>query len=240
MTWFRELIVDTDRIPLFLCFVAFIATFITTRTITRLIRRGSGPFKDNVSASGLHVHHAVPGVVVLVIGAFVAVGAHGETGWAELGGILVGIGTSLVLDEFALILRLDDVYWQKEGRMSVQVVAVALACLGLVLLGFNPASVEGGDPITTTVSWSLLAIHFALVFMVLAKGKYLTALFAVFIPLIGLYAAVRIARPASRWARRHYDDHKLTRAIERADAFDARYKDRADRLADFVGGAPDS
>lgn len=239
MSWFREAIIETGRLPLFLCFVAFVVTFLTTRMITRLIRSGRGPFKDNVSASGLHVHHAVPGVVLLVVGAFVAVGANGQTGWAEFGGVLVGIGTSLVLDEFALILRLDDVYWQEEGRLSVQVVGLALACLGLVLLGFNPVFVDRTDATTTAVSAGVIVIHFLLVFVIVAKGKYLTALFAVFIPPVAVYGAVRLARPRSRWARRRYGDHKLERAVQRAEAFDARYNDRAQRLADFIGGTPD-
>lgn len=238
MSWFSDHIIDTGRLPLFLSFVAFILTFLTTRTITRLIRSGRGPFKDNVSASGLHVHHAVPGVIVLVVGAFIAVGAHGQPGWAELGAVLVGVGTSLVLDEFALLLRLDDVYWQEEGRLSVQVVALACACLGLVLLGVNPVLVDRTDPTTTVVSLMLIALHFGLVAVALAKGKYLTALFAVFIPFVAVFAAARLARPGSRWARRRYDDDKLARAAARAAAFDARYSDRVDRLADFVGGAP--
>jgi len=63
--WFETTIVDIGRLPLFLCFLAFIITFVVTRVITRLIRAGTGPFGDNVSASGVHVHHAVPGVVLL-------------------------------------------------------------------------------------------------------------------------------------------------------------------------------
>ena len=55
---------------------------------------------------------------------------------------MVGVGTSLVLDEFALILRLDDVYWAEEGRISVEMVALTIGCLGLVLIGLNPFRVD--------------------------------------------------------------------------------------------------
>lgn len=65
-------------------------------------------------------HHAVPGIVLLVTGAFLAVGAGGQTGWAEAAGVMVGIGTSLVLDEFALILRLEDVYWGRRGEFPLR------------------------------------------------------------------------------------------------------------------------
>jgi hypothetical protein len=61
------------NVPLFVCFAAFVVTFVVTRVITRMIRAGKGPFHDNVSGSGLHIHHAVPGIAVLVTGAFLAV-----------------------------------------------------------------------------------------------------------------------------------------------------------------------
>ena len=114
--WFQEHVVDRGRLPLFACFAVYIVTFLGTRTVTRLIRSGRGPFTDNVSASGLHVHHAVPGIVLLVTGAFMAVSIANDSGWMVVAGILVGVGTSLVLDEFALILHLQDVYWAEEGR----------------------------------------------------------------------------------------------------------------------------
>src|SRR6478672_13334653 len=107
------------NVPLLVCFAAFVLTFIVTRTITRMIRAGKGPFHDNVSGSGLHIHHAVPGILLLVIGAFVAVGTSGsDSAWTIVAAVLVGVGTSLVLDEFALILHLQDVYWADEGRIS--------------------------------------------------------------------------------------------------------------------------
>ena len=69
-SWFQREVVDEGKLPLFLCLVAFLLTFVATRVITRLIRAGKGPFKDNVSEGGLHVHHAVPGMFLLIIGAF--------------------------------------------------------------------------------------------------------------------------------------------------------------------------
>ncbi len=62
--------------------------------------------------------------------------------------MLIGIGTSLVLDEFALILHLQDVYWSDEGRISVEMVSLAVACIGLALVGVSPADFSG-DPRTT-------------------------------------------------------------------------------------------
>lgn len=239
MSWFTTDIVDTGRLPLFLCFTAFVATFVITRIITRTIRSGRGPFKDNVSASGLHVHHAVPGVVLLIVGAFLAIGAGGQTGWAELAGIGVGVGTSLVLDEFALILRLDDVYWSEEGRVSVEMVSLAMACLGLALLGLNPFEFDGSARgAAIVVPLATIVLHLAVVLIVVYKGKYRVALFATFIPMLGTISALRLARPTSRWAHTRYDATKLERARDRAARFDARYSHRFRLLGDVVAGTP--
>jgi hypothetical protein len=54
----------------FVCFAAFVVTFVATRDITRMIRAGRGPFHDDVSSSGVHIHHAVPGIILLITGAF--------------------------------------------------------------------------------------------------------------------------------------------------------------------------
>ena len=240
MGWFERAIVDTGRLPLFLGFVAFIVTFVVTRGVTRMIRAGRGPFHDNVSSSGVHVHHAVPGVLLLVCGGFLAVGAHGATGWAELAGVLVGVGTSLVLDEFALILRLDDVYWAEEGRISVEMIALAVACLGLVLVGSNPFRLDRSAPAAAIVGTLIgIGLHLSFVGISVAKGKYRTALLGTFIPFVALAGAVRLARPTSRWARR-YDAEKTERATARAARHDARFGPIRQRASDYVAGAPDA
>ena len=143
-----ELEIDTGgggvNVPLLVCFGAFVTTFVTTRTITRMIRAGKGPFHDNVSDSGVHVHHAAPGIILLIAGAFIAVGTSGsESGWTTLAAALVGVGTSLVLDEFALILYFRDVYWADEGRISVEMVSLAVGCLGLAVVGLTPFDFSG-------------------------------------------------------------------------------------------------
>src|SRR6185437_1788220 len=115
LSWWHRDVIAAGKLPLMLCFVSFVVTFVSTRTITRLIRDGRGPFR-NVTAGGTHVHHSVPGIILLMIGAFTAVGGPGTLGWLSFSAIAVGIGTSLVLDEFALILHLQDVYWSGHGH----------------------------------------------------------------------------------------------------------------------------
>jgi hypothetical protein len=229
------------NVPLLVCFGAFVVTFLTTRTITRMIRAGKGPFHDNVSGSGLHIHHAVPGIVLLISGAFLAVGTStSDTAWDIVAALLVGVGTSLVLDEFALILHLQDVYWADEGRISVEMVSLAMACLGLAVVGLTPfdfSGFEGGLESALIVGLIVAAI-LGLIVVSVMKGKYKLALFGAFIPLCALVAAMRLARPESRWAKRHYGPAKLARAQARTASYDERFGPATAWVSDFVAGRP--
>jgi len=229
------------NVPLLVCFGAFVVTFLTTRTITRMIRAGRGPFHDNVSGSGLHIHHAVPGILLLVIGAFVAVGTTGsDSAWTIVAAVLVGVGTSLVLDEFALILHLQDVYWADEGRISVEMVSLAMACLGLAVVGLTPFDFSGfeGGLESALIVGSVVAAILGLIVVSVMKGKYKLALFGAFIPLCALVAAMRLARPESRWAKRHYGPAKLARAQARTAWYDERFGPATAWVSDFVAGRP--
>ncbi len=132
------------------CLIAFILTFFVTRTIVRYIRShadSDAPRKwwqpRNISAGGgLHIHHVVIGVILVMVSGVTMVTLAVDGGVPEFtaAAILFGIGAALVLDEFALILHLYDVYWAEDGRTSVDAVFVAVAVAGLLILGFNPLS----------------------------------------------------------------------------------------------------
>jgi hypothetical protein len=232
-------LIDAGRLPLFLCFLAFLVTFITTRVITRMIRADRGPFKDDVTAGGTHIHHSVPGIILLITGAYTGVAAQSATGWSIASAVLVGVGSSLVLDEFALILHLQDVYWSDEGRISVEMVSLAVGVLGLVLVGLNPFSVDasvGGNQVVATVL--VLAVNLPAIIVCVDKGKFKLALFGAFIPFVALIGAVRLARPHSRWARRRYQPATEARAVQRTARYDARFGPATDWILDFVAGRP--
>jgi hypothetical protein len=114
---------------------SFSATFAAARISTYVIHRrggGIGPLR-NVLVGQRHIHHFVPGIVL----AFVAGGASVIARNDELDPILAvpfGIGVALTLDESALLLRLDDVYWTEEGIVSVQITLAALALLSAAAL----------------------------------------------------------------------------------------------------------
>ena len=122
--------------------VAFVVTFVATRLVTRLIRAGRGPFRDT-SVGGVHVHHQVYGIFLLLGTGAVEFTYRPGTPWLQVLAVLFGAGAALTLDEFALWLRLDDVYWGAEGRQSVDAVLVATVVGTLLLLGANPFAADG-------------------------------------------------------------------------------------------------
>lgn len=218
-------------------------TFAITRVITRMIRAGKGPFR-NFTPGGVHVHHVVPGVVLSVVGGFgaVASGRHGVT--AGICAVVFGTGAGLVLDEFALILHLDDVYWTEQGRQSVEVVVLTAALVLLVLGGFSPLGVNelSDDEQQGRIGVVLtLVVNFLFVLISLFKGKTRMAVVGTLIPFVALFGAIRLARPTSMWAKRFYRNrHRArSRAVLRAYHHDVRWAYPRRRFQDLIGGAPD-
>ncbi|MER5813243.1 hypothetical protein ABT143_34550 [Streptomyces sp. NPDC002033] len=239
--WYRN-ILEPGKLPLLLALSAFVLTFAVTRVITRMIRAGKGPFR-NVTPGGLHVHHAVPGVILMTLGGFTAI-AGGRSGWGTcLAAALFGMGTGLVLDEFALILHLSDVYWSKEGTISVEVVILTSALASLLLCGFLPLGVDGLTPDEEQSRLTVMAtvvVNLMVAVVALFKGKPRMAVLGMIVPLIALFAAVRLARPASPWARRFYRRRPKARArsLKRAYHHDRRWSVLRRRVDYLIGGAP--
>ncbi|MBC7267249.1 MAG: hypothetical protein H5T76_00825 [Streptomyces sp.] len=243
-SWLNRNIVEPGKLPLLLALTAFVLTFLVTRLITRLIRAGKGPFGNVSTESGLHIHHVVPGVVLTVVGGFGAVAAGREGVAGALAAVVFGIGAGLVLDEFALILHLDDVYWSEAGRQSVEAVVLTVALVGLVLAGFSPFGVNGvtEDELDNRGSViSTVAINFLFSLIALGKGKFRIAVFGVIIPVVAMVGAVRLARPGSPWANRFYArrPRARTRAAHRAAQHDRRWSGPQRTFQNWIGGTPD-
>ncbi|MCQ8774713.1 hypothetical protein [Streptomyces telluris] len=241
--WLSRNIVEPGKLPLLLALAAFVLTFLVTRVITRLIRAGKGPFR-NISPGGMHVHHVVPGVVLTVIGGFGAV-ASGRHGFGAMtAAVLFGTGAGLVLDEFALVLHLDDVYWTEQGRKSVELVVLTAALVGLVLAGFLPFGVNELTPEELHDRGLVVVnvlVNFLIALFALAKGKPRIALIGAVVPFVALFGAVRLARPGSPWARRFYRNRPRARRRARVRAYrhDARWEAVRHRIHDLLAGAPD-
>jgi hypothetical protein len=124
------------RERLFLASVGFLVTFGIVRGITHLIRAGVGPF-HNVSSGGLHIHHLVWGILILILVGYLWLIEQGVgSNWiASLTAILFGVGAALTLDEFALWLNLQDVYWTGAGRESIDAVIIFISLLSVGIWG---------------------------------------------------------------------------------------------------------
>src|SRR4051794_28321579 len=140
--WYVHEIVNTGKQPLAVLFAAFVLTFLFIRVSVRMIRAQVKWWPGNVTPGGMHIHHVVFGVVFIMIGGVFGFALpDGATVPLCITAALFGIGAALVLDEFALILHLRDVYWSEQGRTSIDAIFVAVAMVGLLLLGFHPLDI---------------------------------------------------------------------------------------------------
>lgn len=106
------------------------------RGITHLIRAGIGPF-HNVSSGGLHIHHLVWGILLLLVVGYIWLieAGSGSNLLSSITAIGYGVGAALALDEFALWLNLQDVYWTGPGRESIDAVVIFAAGLSAGIWG---------------------------------------------------------------------------------------------------------
>ena len=130
--------------PTFFMLVAFVVTFLVTRYVTHMIRSGRGPFRDN-TVGGVHIHHEVYGIFLLLSAGALEFAYRPDPPGVQVLATLFGVGAALTLDEFALWLHLDDVYWGPEGRRSVDAVLVAVIVGGLMLVEAAPWDVDASD-----------------------------------------------------------------------------------------------
>jgi len=245
--WFQHSVVAAGKLRLFSFFVAFIATFLFIRLSVRMIRAQVRWWPGNVTPGGVHVHHATFGLIFMCVGGVGGlVVQETRSGLAVGAAALLGIGMALVLDEFALVLFLKDVYWSEQGRLSVEVVFIAVALCGLALLGWLPMGITPSSGRDTRLETLLgialvLAVNLSLTVICLLKGKTWSGILGIYISLFALVGAIRLARPGSPWARSRYpsDSRKLARAIAREE----RYRRPVTRFMtwfqDFVAGGPD-
>jgi hypothetical protein len=201
----------------FLILLAFLLSWGFIRTSAHMIHAQVSWWPGNVQTKGgTHIHHLVWGILLILSMGYIGLSFGLESPWIELVAIGFGIGMGLTLDEFALWLNLQDVYWTEKGRQSIDAVIVAtcllvIALLGLqfwidvheafiVLLGIGGQELEGYETTLILVPWQVVGVALAIVCIL--KGKNLMAIVGLFVPLVGLVGAVRAAKPGSRWDRR--------------------------------------
>lgn len=227
---------DSPRAPALLVLVSFLLSFAFIRTSARMIRSRVSWWPGNVETdSGLHIHHLVWGISLLLVSGFVAFATAMETPWMQITAIGFGIGAGLTLDEFALWLRLEDVYWAREGRASLDAIVLATVFAVVVILGVRPLGLDDPTDKLLAAGWILVFVSISAIAFL--KGRFVLGIVGLHIPFVGVYTALRLATPDSPWARRRYGADKLERSRERF-APDRPAVRRRNRVLDLIGGKP--
>lgn len=231
--------------------IAFVFTTAATRTATRYIRhkadRAAAYLKENaepglmrnIVVAGIHVHHQVWGILIVLFSGLLLITYLPERGLAlnALAGMF-GMGAALTLDEFAMWLHLDDVYWQEEGRQSVTALIVAVTITAALVIGANPLDVAPtGRHLPGVVLSALSVLNLGFVVATILKGKLPTGLVGVFVPLVAVTGAARVAKPGSWWAQRRYKAGGRLDRRSRA-RFNEAYDARWNAMRDIIGGRP--
>jgi hypothetical protein len=239
--WNNQILAD-EKQGLFLVLVGFILSFAFIRMSTRLMRspRVSWWPGSVVSDGGVHLHHLVFGIVTMMIAGTLGFAALGESPYTEICAFFFGVGAGLTIDEFALWVYLDDVYWAEEGRSSIDATVIAAAGMVLILLGFSPFSFNTASAEETIASILGAAIVFALVAICFAKQRLMHGTVGFFVLPVAIYGAARIGKPGSPWARKRYSVRqpaKQTKSEGRfpPDRHTERYKNA---FRDIIGGKP--
>lgn len=221
----------------FVLMVAFLVSFLFIRTSARLMRSPRVPWWPGSvkTSSGLHLHHLVWGIVLLLASGFLGFLGDGGSPRTEILAGCFGVGAGLTLDEFALWVHLRDVYWAEEGRSSFDAVVFAAAIGGLILLGAAPLDLTNHSSSLDTLIVAVV-VDLLLAGVTIYKGKPMLGSLGVLVPVLSLVGAVRLAAPGSPWARRFYRENG--RRLARSRARWKRIRLRQRRLSDVIAGAP--
>lgn len=229
----QDQIASNDREAIFLLLVGFLGAFLFIRTSARLGRSTTWWPGSVVTDDGVHLHHLVWGICTMMAAGVLGFSLHGESPWFEVSAALFGIGMGLTIDEFALWVYLKDVYWAEEGRKSIDAAVYATALIGLLILGFNPF--EDDDNVGAVLATIVVIVVFSSISF--AKERVTHGLLGIFIPLFSIYAACRLAKPKSLWARKFYGARRPDKQQLSDDRYaHARTGHIKDRLRDLLGG----
>jgi hypothetical protein len=241
-TNFWNQLTEHEEQGLFLVFAGFILSFAFIRMSTRLMRSPRVPWWPGsvVSESGVHLHHLVFGIVTMMIAGTLGLAALGDSPLTEICAFAFGIGAGLTIDEFALWVYLDDVYWAEEGRSSIDATVIAAAGMMLLLLGFTPFSFDTSSPVEIIASILGALFLFAMVALCFAKQRLLHGWIGFFVLPVSIYGAWRLGKPGSPWARKRYGERNPEKQAAAEGRFPPdRHTERfKNAFRDIVGGKP--
>jgi hypothetical protein len=224
-----------------LLFGAFLVSFLFIRTSARLMRSPKVPWWPGsvTTEGGLHIHHLVFGIFLMLIGGTLGFALTKQDPWVEISAIAFGIGAGLTFDEFALWVHLEDVYWADEGRQSVDAAIVALGFVGLVLTFGVSTNLDDSSTGLFIASIAVLAIAVITSLIAFSKFRLAHGMFGLFIWPLALWGACRLAKPNSPWAKRFYGERKPKKQARAEARYGHRRIDRfKERVRDAIGGRP--
>ena len=238
--FWQDQIVEHDQQALFLVLVGFLGSFIFIRISTRLMRNPKVPWWPGsiVSESGVHLHHLVFGIVTMMAAGTIGFAVFGESPWFEICALAFGIGVGLTIDEFALWVHLEDVYWAEEGRRSIDATVIAGLVMAILMFGIRPFEIETGSAPILAITLALALVNFTVAGICFLKDRILHGVVGFFILPIGIYGAVRMGKPNSAWARRRYADRRPGKQVLAEKRFppDRRTQRFKEKFRDVVGG----
>ena len=237
--WQHQL-VDHGRQYLFLVFVGFIGSFGFIRLSARLMRSPRVPWWPGsvVSESGLHLHHLVWGITMMMAAGVVSFALLASGWWYDVSAFIFGVGMGLTIDEFALWIYLDDVYWSRQGRSSIDASVIAVAFMGLILIGGFSIQISAPAPFNVLGTIFVVVVILALSIVCFLKQRVFHGVIGLLVPPIAIYGTVRLGKPHSPWARRFYaarSPRKQTKAEHRFRS-DRRTEALKERVRDAIGG----
>lgn len=232
------IVADDHRQHAFICLAALLIAFFLIRTSARMTRAFTWWPGGVETKGGVHLHHFVWGIFLMLGSGFVGIGLHLHEPWGGIDAAVFGVGGGLTLDEFALWTRMEDVYWSEQGRSSLEAVAIVGVLGLLVVIGVRPFDLDA--PASAITVSAAIALSLLVSIAAFLKGRILLGAIGLFILPVGLIGAVRVADPRSPWALRRYppDSGRLATARRRFDdpaRAGARFRRR---LGDLVGGRP--
>ncbi|MBN9622309.1 MAG: hypothetical protein J0H06_05035, partial [Actinobacteria bacterium] len=236
----NDQLVANDRQGVFLVLVGFLGSFAFIRMSTRMIRAEVSWWPGNIeSEGGLHVHHLVFGIITMMVAGTVGFAAFGRSPLTEICAFFFGIGAGLTIDEFALWVYIEDVYWAEQGRSSIDATVIAAALIGMIVIGINPfeAESEGATVIESIISWAIIIFFLGASFL---KGRRLHGILGVVFTPLAIYATCRIGKPDSAWAHHRYGEKHPKKQAKAEERFrPGRRTDRfKEAFRDIVGGKP--
>jgi hypothetical protein len=188
---------------------------------------------------GLHIHHMVFGIVLMLIGGTLGFALTDDAPWVQLSAVAFGIGAGLTFDEFALWVHLEDVYWAEEGRQSVDATVLAIVFVAMVEVGAVPVAVDSGSAWLVISSLAASAIVVGTSMIAFLKRRLAHGFVGLAVWPLALWGACRLAKPGSPWGRRFYSERNPDKQARAEARYADRRIDRAkERFRDLIGGEP--